>query len=197
MRLACHTPIRRRAKLHERFPYGLKNERLRARVVRAMLAEGSSAAGAEFVPLSGLHQAYRLSGSVRRNIGQVTAPSLVLHAIDDDVASTRNAEFVARNIRSSEVRTVLYRESYHILTMDNDKDAVADETIGFFRRHGAAAVNPLTIPQRNSESQLSLSVDESETGPNTWMPGIMVGPANDATRADELDRVAAHSVAEA
>src|SRR6267154_3337144 len=137
MRLACHTPMRRRAKLHERFPYGLKNERLRARVARAMHTEGSSAAGAEFLPLSGLHQAYRLSGYVRRNIRRVTTPSLVLHAIDDDVASTRSAEFVARNIDTREVRTVLYRESYHILTMDNDKDAVADETIGFFQRHGA------------------------------------------------------------
>jgi carboxylesterase len=139
MRLACHTPLGRRGKLRERFPYGLKNERLRERVARAMQAEGSSAAGAEFLPMSGMHQAYRLGRAVRRDIGQVTTPSLVLHAIDDDVASTRSAEFVARNVRTSEVRTVLYRESYHILTMDNDRDAVADETIGFFKRHGAFA----------------------------------------------------------
>lgn len=137
IQLAGHTPLRRRVKLHERFPYGLKNERLRERVARAMRTEGSSAAGAEFMPLSGMHQAYRLSGAVQRDIGRVRTPSLVLHAIDDDVASTRSAEFVARNVATREVRTVLYRESYHILTMDNDRDAVADETIGFFRRHGA------------------------------------------------------------
>ena len=88
-----------------------------------------------------------------------TTPSLVLHAIDDDVASTRSAEFVARNIDAREVRTVLYRESYHILTMDNDRDAVADETIGFFRRHGARTSGPesweerlgLTLPDRVAE----------------------------------------------
>jgi carboxylesterase len=196
MRLACHTPIRRHAKLHERFPYGLKNERLRERVARAMKTEGSSAAGAEFLPLSGLHQAYRLSHSVRRSIGQVMAPSLVLHAIDDDVASTRNAEFVARNIGASDVRTVLYRKSYHILTMDNDKDAVADETIGFFQRHGAgAAVKPVQAPQRTAEPQFSLAAEESDDGPSTWMPGIMSGPGHDGTRAEEVDLACADSVA--
>ena len=136
MRLAGHTPLRQLLKLRERHPYGLKNQRLRERVARAMKTEGSSAAGAEFLPLSGMHQAYRLIAVVRRHIAQVSTPSLVLHALDDDVASTRSAKFVARNLGTSEVRTILYRESYHILTMDNDRDEVADETIAFFRRHG-------------------------------------------------------------
>jgi carboxylesterase len=175
-RLACHTPLGRRAKLHERFPYGLKNDRLRERIARAMQTEGSSAAGAEFLPLSGLHQAYRLSAAVRRDIGQVTTPCLVLHSIDDDVASTRSAEFVARNVDTSEVRTVLYRESYHILTMDNDKEAVADETIGFFRRHGAEATPPERVRDRG-ELSLALADDEVSADMNTWMPGFDAGPA--------------------
>src|SRR5207244_9714652 len=108
--------------------------------------------------LSGMHQAYRLSGAVQRDIGQVTTPSLVLHAIDDDVASTRSAEFVARNIDAREVRTVLYRESYHILTMDNDRDAVADDTIGFFRRHGAQGSSRQQRRSR-SERQAALPPD--------------------------------------
>jgi carboxylesterase len=137
VRLACRTPLRRCVKLHERHPYGLKNDRLRERIVHAMQSEGRSAAGAEFLPLSGMHQAYRMADAVRRDIGQVTTPTLVLHAIDDDVASTRSAEFVARKVSTRDVRTVLYRESYHILTMDNDRDEVAGETIAFFQRHGA------------------------------------------------------------
>jgi carboxylesterase len=164
VRLAGHTPLRDRVKLHERFPYGLKNDRLRERVARAMQTEGSSAAGAEFLPLSGMHQAYRLSGAVQRDIGQVTTPSLVLHALDDDVASTRSAEFVARNIDTAEVRTVLYRESYHILTMDNDRDAVADETIGFFRRHGARSALAEAGPSpRDAEPALGPDEDRLES----------------------------------
>jgi carboxylesterase len=175
VRLACHTPLGRRAKLHERFPYGLKNERLRERVARAMRTEGASAAGAEFLPLSGMHQAYRLIAAVRRDIRRVTTPSLVLHAIDDDVASTRSAEFVARHIDTSEVRTVLYRESYHILTMDNDKDAVAGETIAFFRRHGAQTAVPDPV-LAHGEPRPALISEEISPDANTWMPGVGEGP---------------------
>jgi carboxylesterase len=153
MRLAGHTPLRRRLKLRERHPYGLKNERLRSRIARAMHTEGSSAAGAEFLPLSGMHQAFRLIDDVRRHIHQVKTPALVLHALDDDVASTRSAKFVARNLGTPEVRFVLYRESYHILTMDNDREDVADETIAFFRRHGAGVAQASRA--RSEESVLS------------------------------------------
>jgi carboxylesterase len=194
-RLACHTPLGRRAKLHERFPYGLKNERLRERIARAMHTEGNSAAGAEFLPLSGLHQAYRLSAAVRRDIRQVKTPCLVLHSIDDDVASTRSAEFVARNVDTSEVRTILYRESYHILTMDNDKEAVADETIGFFRRHGAEAKKPERVRERG-EPALGSVADEASMDVNTWMPGFDPGPANRSEAvSDALDLTLLSSVA--
>jgi carboxylesterase len=171
VRVAGHTPLRRRVKLHERFPYGLKNPRLRERVARAMRTEGSSAAGAEFLPLSGMHQAYRLSGAVQRDIGQVTTPSLVLHAIDDDVASTRSAEFVARNIDTAEVRTVLYRESYHILTMDNDREAVADETIGFFRRHGARSASAGAFGAER-EMQSAAAGGGFAAVRNAWLPDV-------------------------
>jgi carboxylesterase len=177
VRLACHTPLRRHAKLHERFPYGLKNERLRERVARAMKTEGSSAAGAEFLPLSGMHQAYRLIETVQRDIRRVVTPSLILHAIDDDVASTRSAEFVARHIQTSEVRTILYRDSYHILTMDNDRDAVADETIGFFGKYGAQPVKAEAAhaPDHGVPDPLA-GADDALSDVNTWMPGIGEGP---------------------
>jgi carboxylesterase len=171
VRLAGHTPLRRRVKLHERFPYGLKNPRLRERVARAMQTEGSSAAGAEFLPLSGMHQAYRLSGAVQRDIGQVTTPSLVLHSLEDDVASTRSAEFVARNIDAREVRTVLYRQSYHILTMDNDREAVADETIGFFRRHGARSASA-GASGAEREMQSAAAGGGFAAVRNAWLPDV-------------------------
>ncbi len=131
--LAYHTPLRRMIAWPERHPYGLKNDRLREWVVRAMESQGVSAVGAAYLPLSGVHEAHQLIRAVRRDISRVTAPALIMHAIEDDVASPRSAEFVALNVRSSQVRTILYQNSYHILTIDNDKQAVADETIGFFR----------------------------------------------------------------
>jgi len=131
--LAYHTPLRRMIAWPERHPFGLKNDRLREWVVRAMDAQGVSAVGAAYLPLSGVHEAHQLIRAVRKDIARVTAPTLIMHAIEDDVASPRSAEFVALNVGSSQVRTILYQNSYHILTIDNDKQSVADETIGFFR----------------------------------------------------------------
>lgn len=148
--LAYRTPLRRMIAWPERHPYGVKNDRLREWVVRAMHAHGVSAVGAAYMPLSGIHEAHRLIGAVRRDIGRVVAPTLVLHAIEDDVASTRSAEFVALNVSSPQVRTVLYRNSYHILTIDNDKQSVADETIGFFRGPAGAVAER---PEESGESQ--------------------------------------------
>ena len=137
--LAYHTPLRRMIAWPERHPYGVKNERLREWVVRAMESHGVSAVGAAYLPLSGVHEAHELIRTVRRDIKRVTAPALIMHAIEDDVASVKSAEFVALNIASKEVRTILYRDSYHILTIDNDKQSVADEAIGFFRGPAGAA----------------------------------------------------------
>jgi carboxylesterase len=135
LRVAGHTGLRHRLKVRERFPFGLKNERLRTRVARSMADEGVSEAGASFIPLSSIHQGYRVSRAVRRDIRRVKAPCLVQHAYEDDIAHPRNAEFVARNVGARWVRMVMYRDSYHILTMDNDKERVADETISFFAQH--------------------------------------------------------------
>jgi carboxylesterase len=133
--LGYHTPLRYRISWPEREPFGVKNLRLREWIKRAMAEHGDSPAGAARLPLSGIHQAKRLIRDVRRNIKHVTSPALVLHAFDDDVASTKSAEFVARHVGSEHVRTVLFRDSYHMLTIDNDKDLVADEAIAFVRQH--------------------------------------------------------------
>jgi hypothetical protein len=133
-----------------------------------------------------MHQAYRLSAAVQRDIARVTTPSLVLHAIDDDVASTRSAQFVARNIRTPEVRTILYRDSYHILTMDNDRDAVADETIGFFGKYGAQPVKAEAThaPGPGVPDPLT-EADDALSDVNTWMPGIGEGPDFDSHGREE------------
>jgi carboxylesterase len=45
----------------------------------------------------------------------------------------RSAEFVLENIGSDDVDFVLLHDSYHMVTLDNEKDLVASETIRFFR----------------------------------------------------------------
>jgi carboxylesterase len=143
--LAYYTPLRHRYSYRERHPYGVKNESLRRWIAREMAEKTTSIAGASSLPMTAVYQARKLIRHVRRVIPAVNAPALVIHAREDDVASVKSAEFVLENIGSHDVDFVLLHDSYHIVTLDNEKELVADETIRFFRDRVERAATVSTV----------------------------------------------------
>ena len=131
--LAYYTPLRYRYSYRERYPYGVKNEFLRRWIVREMSEKSTSIAGASSLPMTAVYQAKKLISHVKRAIPTVTAPVLVMHAMEDDVASVKSAEYILDRIGSDDVDFVLLHDSYHIVTLDNEKALVASETARFFR----------------------------------------------------------------
>src|SRR5258708_38428256 len=99
--------------------------------------------------MTAVYEAKHLIRHVRGTISSVAAPALVVHAKEDDVASLKSAEFVLENIGSDDEDFVLLRDSYHIVTLDNEKELVANETIRFFcDRIGKTAKAPMAeIPR--------------------------------------------------
>lgn len=144
MPLWFHTPVRHLYTFAESEPYGIKNPEIRARVARAM-RKGFSEAGAARITMSHVYQASRLSRHVMRELHNVITPALVIHAIDDETASPKSAEHVLRHIGSAEKRKVFLGDSYHMVTLDNERDAVAAETGAFFSTHAANAL-PRRVP---------------------------------------------------
>ncbi len=114
----------------EREPYGLKNERMRS--LKKELLKENSVAYSHF-PSQSMHELFKLIKTVKKTLHSVTVPTLILHALEDDLASIRNADYVEHNIGSATVRKVLLKDTYHMLTLDNRKDHVADESVSFFR----------------------------------------------------------------
>ena len=114
----------------EREPYGVKNERMR-REVALSLKENSIAY--DRFPSRCLQQLFRLIQRTKKILPLVTVPALIIHAREDDVVSTKNADYVERRIGSKNARKVLLDDSYHMVTLDNQKELVAEETIRFFR----------------------------------------------------------------
>jgi len=133
--LAYYTPARYLYAYHERHPYGLKNENLQRWIAREMKVSGSSAAGASRLSAEGIFQAHRLIKEVRRGLPQVRTPALIMHALDDDVASPYSADLVESSISSTFRRKIILEDSYHIITLDNEKERVADESIAFLDYH--------------------------------------------------------------
>lgn len=127
-----YTPVRYYYSYREREPFGLKNEQLRKWIAREMSHKDSSIVGASKLNLPAIQEAERMIAVVKGRIGQVTAPAIVIHAQEDDVSSPRNARYVYENIGSKLKELVILHNSYHMITVDNDREQVANDTLRFF-----------------------------------------------------------------
>jgi carboxylesterase len=56
-----------------------------------------------------------------------------MHAADDDIASVRNARVLERRI-TGPTETVLLSNSYHMITVDGERDKVIARSADFFTR---------------------------------------------------------------
>ncbi len=146
--LGYFTPLRHRMLIHETSPFGIKNERLREWIERQVAAGPISTVGASVVSLPALHEAEKLMRYTRSHLPQVVAPTLILHSSEDDIASLKSAFLVQRRVQAQVVSLVLLHDSYHMITLDNERDRVAALTVDFFQTNGYAAHTfAATIPR--------------------------------------------------
>ena len=80
------------------------------------------------------------SASVRRHgdstpgprLGEVVQPTLLIHSRRDHTCPyDRNVNLVMRHLGSVDKRALALEESYHVITVDSEKDRVAQETLDF------------------------------------------------------------------
>lgn len=130
--LALYTPLGRWWRYREREPYGVKNERVRGWIARELAQRRISRAGAAVIGIGHLREHDRLVRHVRRDLPLVRCPRvLALHAREDEVASPANLELLARAFGRERLRTVVLQDSYHMISIDNDRHRVAQETVAF------------------------------------------------------------------
>lgn len=125
-------PIRYWYTFKEREPFGLKNVQLRRWVAREMAHKDASLVGASRLNLPAIQEAERMITSVKKSLPRITAPAIIIHAVEDEVASPRSAWYIAENIGSKTVETVMLHNSYHMITIDNEREQVAADTTRFF-----------------------------------------------------------------
>ena len=145
--LALYTPLGRFWQYRERPPYGVKNPRVRGWVMRELAERRVSRAGAATIGVPHLRENDRLRRLIRRLLPTLECKSvLALHAVEDEVASPANVALV-QQLKAGAFRSVLLRDSYHMVTIDNDRRDVVRETVRFVDAAAAApALRPATIP---------------------------------------------------
>ena len=125
------TPFIRLYRFKERPPYGVKDVRMRAKIEEMMFSGSSSDAGLPFMPGKSLAENLKLVELVERRLEDVFAPALVVHSVEDDVTDIRNARRLAASL-SGPVTTLFLEDSYHLVTVDQERVKVAQATIQFF-----------------------------------------------------------------
>ncbi|MEP6720492.1 MAG: alpha/beta hydrolase [Variovorax sp.] len=144
--LALYTPLGRFWRYRERAPYGVKNERVRAWIARELRSRQISRAGSAVIGIDHLREHDRLLRHVRRHLGEVRCGQvLALHAREDEVASVANLDLLARGLGCGTFRSVVLGNSYHMITIDNDRHQVLRETLAFADAvaHDTAPLSPL------------------------------------------------------
>lgn len=124
------TPLNLDLNLAERPPYGIKDERIRNVVLSSMMSGDSTQAGVFSTPIRAFAEFNTLVAAVRPRLKQITAPTLVVHPRDDDIASIGNALELQRKLGGL-VEMVVLDDSYHIVTLDRQRHVVVDRTIAF------------------------------------------------------------------
>lgn len=118
----------------ERPPYGIKDDNLRSMIVAKMNSGNSAEAGLPGNPWYAVAEMQGLSAAVRRQLSDIRSPCLVVHATEDDVASIKNAQLIARRVQHAYVETVLLKNSYHMVTIDRERRIVISKSAEFFQR---------------------------------------------------------------
>jgi carboxylesterase len=130
--MIIHTPVRYFYNIKERHPYGIKNETLRKKICFLM---ANTQSAYDRTPAVSLLELKRLSKFLLNNIDKVKVPVLMIHSEYDDVSDIKNAEKVYNKLQCKEKSFIRLYNSYHMITIDNDKQIVIDETLKFFEKY--------------------------------------------------------------
>lgn len=132
-KFAAWIPFTSQYKFHETEPYGVKNAEMRAMIKRAMQRDHMSESGVDVLSVKYLLEGQRLIRDVRENIEEVTCPSLLIHAVDDETVHIRNAQWLYKHISATEKDMIYLGDSYHMITVDNERETVSQETARFLK----------------------------------------------------------------
>jgi carboxylesterase len=130
LRPLYHTPIGKRFRFIEREPYGLKDERVRAAIVKAMFSGNSAEAGILGTPSQSLNQFWLMIDVIKKELSSIRQPVFIAHAREDDIASLKNPFYLQKHLGGI-VETLVLDDCYHLVTIDRQRDIVVERAVSF------------------------------------------------------------------
>lgn len=87
------------------------------------------------VPTKAALSMLRYQDRVKARLGEVRAPALVFTSRQDHVVNPGNGPYVIDHIGSTDKELVWLERSYHVATLDFDRDVILERTIRFMKEH--------------------------------------------------------------
>ena len=86
------------------------------------------------MPLSAALELLKLSAIVRPKLRRITQPVLIIHSRRDHTCPMRrNVTYLLKHLGSRQKRAVILEESFHVITVDSEKDRVVSEVVEFVK----------------------------------------------------------------
>ena len=115
----------------ERDPFGLKNLDLRRRIKERFETSKVTEVGSISISAKHLFEAKRLMSLALSGLPNIDSKLLVIQSIEDDACSVWSAEKILKNVKSDIRRSIWLGNSYHIVTIDNERETVLNEVVRF------------------------------------------------------------------
>ena len=150
--IAYRTGLDRWISIREREPFGIKNLKMRSRVQAELAAGGQSSIGPGRLPLRAIRETERVYAASVAWLSDLRVPLLVMHARDDEIAtlaSVRNVVCRAGPL----ARLLVFEDSFHMITIDNDRKRVANALADFVGAPAAEASAPPSQSMQQARSK--------------------------------------------
>lgn len=86
------------------------------------------------VPVASFKELFGLVAATRALLPCIKCPTLVIQSREDHVVLPANAHIITSGVGSDRVELLWLNDSYHVATIDNDKDLIAAEIVRFIKR---------------------------------------------------------------
>jgi carboxylesterase len=158
--------------VRESEPYGIKNEKIRKWVERDMHMRATSAAGPSTLPLWAINQSERLMRHVTRQFPRLRMPTVVMHSRLDEICSLGLVKRVFDTLPLGANRLVVFDNSYHMITIDNDRQQVTAELL---KCSGHAADRSAAVPVDNASGAPKMNSANEQTATDAYT-GVLLCP---------------------
>ena len=132
--LGYWTGIDRFFSVKEREPFGVKNEKIRKWIVRELQERSVCAAGPARIPLRALREADRMMKVARQYLQSIDCPLLIIHARQDEITTFESVRRVFDGVSQVDKQLAVLENSYHMISIDNDRQQVAALIADFVQR---------------------------------------------------------------